>query len=79
MFSKHISNKPGGLSQKDVDRIVGKLKRLRRDGSDEITAEIVIGIGARLAANAIAEKQPTGRRDKPRQDGWTMEELATGA
>ena len=79
MFSKHISAGPGGLSPKEVDKIVGKLKRLRRDGGDEITAEIVVGIAARETANFIAGKEESRRQDESRKRGSTMSEIMTGA
>ncbi len=56
MLSKHAAGKAARLTAREIDMVVGELKRLRRRG-DWVTAELIVGAGARMAANLIAGKE----------------------
>lgn len=59
LFAPHVSS--GKFSAKEVDRIVGRFKRLRRGHGDWVTAEVVIGVSARAIASRFAEDEEKRR------------------
>lgn len=84
LFAKHVSS--GKFSAKEVDRIVGGFKRLRRGHGDWVTGEVVVGIGARMLARRYARHEEERRRKSG--EGWredagyhgeAMSQLMTGA
>ena len=79
MLAKHVTGKPGGLSEQDVDRIVAGVKRLRRSKGDWVTAEVIVGTIARGAAHWIARNEEEHRRAENRKQGSIMAGIMTGA
>lgn len=84
LFAKHVSS--GKFSAKEVDRIVGGFKRLRRGNGDWVTGEVVVGIGARMIANRYVRDEEERRRtsgERWRKDagyhGAAIDQLMTGA
>lgn len=84
LFAKHVSS--GKFSAKEVDRIVGGFKRLRRGHGDWATGEVVVGLGARMVANRYARQEEERRRnsgERWRKDagyhGEAIDRLMTGA
>ena len=79
MLSKHTSGKSPRLTEKDVNGLVRDMNRLHRSGWDWVTAELVIGITARQAANIIAGKEAQSWREESEKQGSTMAGIMTGA
>lgn len=79
MFGKYVTGKPGGLSQKDVDRLVSDVKKLRRSKGDWVKAELIVGTAARAAAHMIAGNEERHRREESEKHGSVMSETVTGA
>ena len=84
LFEKHVSS--GKFSEKEVDRIVGGFKRLRRGHGDWFTGEVFVGIGARLIATRYLRDEEDRRRkegERWRKDaeyhGAAIDQLMTGA
>ena len=84
LFAKHVSS--GKFSQKEVDRIVGGFKKLRRGHGNWFTGELLIGMSARAIASRYAADQEERRRKageswrrNAEYHGEAMSQLMTGA
>ena len=77
LFAKHVSS--GKFSAAEVDRIVGRFKRLRRGHGDWVTGELVVGVGARLIASRYSRDEEIRRREGAEYHGNAMSQLMTGA
>lgn len=84
LFAKHVSS--GKFSQKEVNRIVGGFKKLRRGHGNWFNGELLIGMSARLVASRYAADAEERRRkagESWRRDaeyhGEAMSQLMTGA
>ncbi len=84
LFAKHVSS--GKFSQKEVDRIVGGFKKLRRGHGNWLTGELFIGMSARAIASRYAADEEERRRKageswrrNAEYHGEAMSQLMTGA
>ena len=58
MFTKHAGNGERKLSPQQIDDLVDRFDRLRRQGGDWLTAEILSGMAARSIAHLLADRPP---------------------
>ena len=86
MLRKHVTDEPGGLSTRDVDRLVSGVKSMYRSKGDWVTAELFVGTVARAAAHLIAANEEEHRwksGERWRRDadyhGAAIDQLMTGA
>ena len=86
MLGKHATGEPGGLRQKDVDRLVSGVKKMYRSEGEWMTAELAVGTLARGAAFLMTDNEEEHRRkegERWRKDaeyhGAAIDQLMTGA
>ena len=66
LFDKHVAS--GKFTALEVEQIVARFKRLRRGHGDWVTAELVIGIGARTIASRYArDEEAPGLEEEERR------------